>query len=141
MRLIHAVLPVLALAGCSSFPAAPDKVAPVPDDRLLAFQEADAGSGQLVVERDLGFLGGGCYVAVLVDKQVAARIHVGESASFHLPPGGHLVGIGPDKQDEGICAMARLNIHRAFQLQDGENVHFRIVSEANGGFDIRPVER
>jgi hypothetical protein len=33
MRLICALLPLLALAGCSSFQAAPDKVVAVPGER------------------------------------------------------------------------------------------------------------
>src|SRR3990167_6331240 len=97
MRLICAVLPLLALVGCSSFQAAPEKVTAVPAERLLAYQQPVAGSGLIVVNRDLGMLGGGCYVALLVDRQVAARIGIGEEARLHVPPGKRVVGIGIDR--------------------------------------------
>ncbi len=77
MRAIFALLVPAMLAGCSSYRADPDQVRAVPVERLLAYQEPLAEAGQLVVNRDFGFLGGGCYVAVLLDRQVAARIGVG----------------------------------------------------------------
>lgn len=139
MRLICAVLPLLALAGCSSFQAAPDKVAAVPSERLLAYQQPVEGSGLIVVNRDLGMLGGGCYVAVLVDRQVAARIGMGEQARFHVPPGNRVVGIGIDEADDTLCGKGRLRRELAVRVAEGESQHLRIISEAKSGFDIRPA--
>ena len=139
MRLICAVLPLLALAGCSSFQAAPDKVTAVPIERLLAYQQPVEGSGLIVVNRDLGMLGGGCYVAVLVDRQVAARIGMGEQARFHVPPGNRVVGIGIDEADDTLCGKGRLNRELAVRVAEGESQHLRIISEAKSGFDIRPA--
>ncbi|WPC03956.1 3-isopropylmalate dehydratase [Pseudomonas benzenivorans] len=139
MRLICAVLPLLALAGCSSFPADPEHVSQVPGERLLAYQQAVADSGELVVERDLGMLGGGCYVAVLVDRKVAARIGIGERARFQVPAGTRVLGIGIDEQDDTLCGKGRLRRELAVPVSPGQRQHFRIVSEAKSGFDIRPV--
>jgi hypothetical protein len=138
MRLICAVLPLLALAGCSSFQADPDAVRPVPAERLLAYQQPLAGGGQIVVNRDLGMLGGGCYVAVLVDRQVAARIGIGESVRFQVPAGTRVVGIGIDAQDDTLCGKGRLRRELAVKVAEGESRALRIVSEAKSGFDIRP---
>lgn len=138
MRLISAVLPLLLLAGCSSFRADPEHVKPVPVDRLLAFQELHEGTGQIVVNRDLGMMGGGCYVAIEVDRQVAARIGVGEVATFQVPAGTRVVGITLDKQDDTLCSMGRLLRELAVPVTAGETYAFRIVSENQGGFDIRP---
>ena len=137
MRLICALLPLLALAGCSSFQAAPDKVAAVPGGRLLAYQQPVEGGGQIVVNRDLGMLGGGCYVAVLVDRQVAARIGMGEQARFQVPPGKRVVGIGIDQADDTLCGKGRLRRELVVSVVAGESQHLRIVSEAKSGFDIR----
>ena len=137
MRLICAVLPLLALAGCSSFQADPENVRAVPAERLLAYQQPLAGGGQIVVNRDLGMLGGGCYVAVLVDRQVAARIGIGESARFQVPAGNRVVGIGIDEQDDTLCGKGRLRRELAVKVAVGESQRLRIVSEAKGGFDIR----
>lgn len=139
MRLICAVLPLLALAGCSSFQAAPDKVSAVPSERLLAYQQPVEGGGLIVVNRDLGMLGGGCYVAVLVDRQVAARIGMGEQARFHVPPGNRVVGIGIDEADDTLCGKGRLRRELAVRVAEGESQHLRIISEAKSGFDIRPA--
>ncbi len=137
MRSICAVLPLLALAGCSSFQADPENVRAVPAERLLAYQQPLAGGGQIVVNRDLGMLGGGCYVAVLVDRQVAARIGIGESARFQVPAGNRVVGIGIDEQDDTLCGKGRLRRELAVKVAVGESQRLRIVSEAKGGFDIR----
>src|SRR3990167_9975015 len=137
MRLICAVLPLLALAGCSSFQADPEKVTAVPAERLLAYQQPVAGSGLVVVDRDLGMLGGGCYVAVLVDRQVAARIGIGEQVRLHEAPGNRVVGIGIDQADDSLCGKGRLRRELAVRVEEGESQHLRIVSEAKSGFDIR----
>lgn len=139
MRLICALLPLLALAGCSSFQAAPDHVKTVPADRWLAYQQPLEGGGQILVERDLGLLGGGCYVALLVDRQVAARIGMGESVRLQVPAGRRVVGIGVDKQDDTLCGMGRLRREVAVSVAPGASPRLRIVSEAKSGFDIRPA--
>jgi len=136
MRWIYAALPLLALAGCSSYSAAPDRVTQIPADRLLAYQEPVEGGGQIVVNRDIGMLGGGCYLAFSIDRQVAARIGIGETASFQVPAGARIVGIGVDEKDDTLCSMGRLHRELAVQLQPGESQHFRIVSESKSGFGI-----
>ena len=138
MRLIYAVLPLLLLAGCSSFRAEPENVKAVPTDRLLAYQEPLAGSGEIVVNRDLGLMGGGCYIAVLIDRQVAARIGMGEVASFKVPAGTRVLGIGIDKMDDTLCARGRLRRELAVPVVAGERQKFRVVSQSQGGFDILP---
>jgi hypothetical protein len=139
MRLICAVLPLLALAGCSSFQADPENLRPVPAERLLAYQQPLESGGQIVVNRDIGMLGGGCYVAVLVDREVAARIGIGEVATFQVPLGKRVVGIGIDEQDDTLCGKGRLHREVAVSIKSGEPQQLRIVSQSKGGFDIKPV--
>jgi hypothetical protein len=78
-------------------------------------------------------------VAVLVDRQVAARIGMGEQARFHVPPGNRVVGIGIDEADDTLCGKGRLSRELAVRVEAGESQHLRIVSEAKSGFDIRPA--
>ncbi|WAJ36315.1 3-isopropylmalate dehydratase [Pseudomonas sp. GOM7] len=136
MRSFLFAVPLLLMAGCSSFRADPEHVRPVPEDRLLAFQKAEASSAHIVVTRDFGLMGGGCYVAIEVDRKVAARIGVGEEASFQVPPGTHIVGITPDRMDDTLCGMGRLLREVAVPLAAGQTQHLRIVSQNKGGFDI-----
>jgi hypothetical protein len=138
MRSILIALPLVLLAGCSSFRGNPEDIKPVPEDRLLAFQEAQENGAQIVVNRDFGIMGGGCYVAIEVDRKVAARIGVGEVATFQVPPGTRVVGITPDRMDDTLCGMGRLLREVAVPVKTGETQYLRIVSQNKGGFDIRP---
>ena len=141
MRSIFIALPLLLLAGCSSFRGDPEHVEPVPEDRLLAFQEAQANSAQIVVNRDFGMMGGGCFVAIEVDRKVAARIGVGEVATFQVPPGTRVVGITPDRMDDTLCGMGRLRRELAVKVEAGSQQDFRIISENRKGFDILPAKQ
>lgn len=137
MRLLLAVLLALSLSACSSVPVEGESD-PVPVERLYMHQQADENSATLIVNRDVGYLGGGCHVAILIDRKVAARIRIGETAAFHVSPGAHILGIGADTEDPSLCGRARLNRELLVRPQAGEVQTFHIVSEAKSGFDIRP---
>ncbi|NWL80001.1 3-isopropylmalate dehydratase [Pseudomonas taiwanensis] len=136
MRLTCAAVSLLLLAGCSSYRAEPQHIVPVPADRLLAFQQPVEGGGQIVVNRDMGGLGSGCYIAVHVDRQLAARIGIGEVASFQVPPGDRIVGIGIDETDDTLCSKGRLRREKAAHVEVGQSEHFRIVSDNREGFAL-----
>jgi hypothetical protein len=142
MRLIALVVPLLApflvLAGCSSTSADRDKVKPVPADRLLAYQAPVDNAGEIVVNRDVGMIGGGCYVAISIDHQVAARIGIGEEAHFKVPAGTRILGVGLDEKDDTLCSKGRLDLKLAVQLEKGTSQRFRIYSEAKTGFGLEP---
>ncbi|MGV8917968.1 MAG: 3-isopropylmalate dehydratase [Pseudomonas sp.] len=136
MRLICLAIPLLMLAGCSSFQADRENVKPVPTDRLLGFQAPVQDGGEIVVNRDIGMMGGGCYIALSIDRTVVARIGIGEEAHFKVPAGARIIGIGVDTQDTTLCGMGRLHRELAVQLDSGGSQHFRIVSETKTGFGI-----
>jgi hypothetical protein len=134
MRLICTAVSLLLISGCSSFRA--DHPDPVPKERLLKFQEAVVGGSTLVVRRDIGMLGGGCYVAVTIDRTVAARIGIGEVATFQVPAGERIVGIATDTADDTLCGKGSLRREILVQASAGQNEHVRIVSENKQGFAI-----
>jgi hypothetical protein len=138
MRVLIASLSLLALAGCSSYQT--DTPSRVPAERLLAYQQNSQDDARVQVQRDVGFLGGGCMIAFNIDRQLAARVAAGESASFHLPPGDHIVGIGIDSQGDGLCSKGFLRRELTVSLSSGESAQFRILSDANTGFDIKPAK-
>lgn len=145
MRLTCVVLAVISLAGCGSFRADPENQKAVPNERLLAYQQPVEGGSLLRVTRDIGMLGGGCYIAFYIDREVAARIGIGEAASFHVPAGEHVVGIGNDTQDTSFCGKGSLRRELSVQVKDNASQHLRIVSEAKSGFgivtDLPPSQR
>ena len=136
MRLICAAVSLLLLAGCSSYRSDPGQITQVPADRLLAFQDPVEGGGRIVVNRDMGGLGSGCYIAVHVDRQLAARIGIGEEASFQVPSGDRIIGIGIDETDDTLCSKGRLRREKAAHVEPGQSEHFRIVSDNREGFAL-----
>lgn len=134
MRLICAAMSVLLISGCSSYRS--DHPDPVPKERLLGLQAPLDNASTLVVRRDIGMLGGGCYVAVKVDRTVVARIGIGETATFNVPAGDRIVGIATDTADDTLCGKGSLNREILVQASAGQAENVRIVSENKQGFAI-----
>ncbi len=140
MRLTLALLSLLVLVGCSSWQADPQDIKPVPQERLRGFQTPVENGGEVVVTRDFGLRGGGCYVAVMIDRKIAARIHVGEQVHLQVPAGMRIVSIESDPEDDTLCGMGNLLREKAARIEPGQTLHFRISADNTIGFDIQPVE-
>ena len=139
MRILIAAVAAVMLAGCSTSPVSPEEAKPVPKDRLVSFtSKPKEAYGTVVVTRDNGFLGGGCFVAVHIDGKLAARIDTGEVARFYLPTGDHLVGLGIDKQGGGMCSWTNMLKEQSAILKEGQVKRFRIGGDSQTGLDIRP---
>ncbi|MCU9949863.1 hypothetical protein [Pseudomonas sp. PDM13] len=139
MRTIIFLAAAALLAGCAtSKPGA--SLSATPGDRLLAYGLKSADSAEIVVTRDEGWLaGGGCYVAVLIDGKLSARMDVGERAVFYVPAGRRIVGMSGDPSGQGLCAMqvGQPLKETATRVEAGEVLRFRITGDTNG-LDIRP---
>jgi len=140
MRLTLAFTALLSLAGCSSWQPDAEDIEPVPAERVLAYQEPLENAGEVVVTRDFGLRGGGCYIAVLIDRELAARIHVGEVVRFQVPAGARIVSIGTDPLDDTLCGKLSLRREKLAQVQAGQTLEYRVISDNRIGFDIVPVE-
>ena len=128
--------------GCATTPVSPSTAKQVPKDRLLAFQERIAeNSATLVVTRDEGFVGGGCYLSFVVNGTHAARFDVAEIAEFYVAPGELLLRVGPDLMGEMLCALGKdYWTQRETLLRPGETKFFRLSIDANGGMDIQRAD-
>jgi hypothetical protein len=140
MRLTLAFTALLSLAGCSSWQPDAEDIEPVPAERVLAYQQPLENAGEVVVTRDFGLRGGGCYIAVLIDRELAARIHVGEVVRFQVPAGARIVSIGTDPLDDTLCGKLSLRREKLAQVQAGQTLEYRVISDNRIGFDIVPVE-
>ena len=140
MRLIVALTAVLSLTACSSWQPDPDEIKPISAERVLAYQEPLENAGEVVVTRDFGLRGGGCYIAVMIDRELAARIHVGEVVRFQVPSGARIVSIGVDPLDDTLCSKLRLRREKLAQVEAGKTLEYRVVVDNRIGFDIVPVE-
>lgn len=140
MRLTLAFTALLSLAGCSSWQPDAEDIEPVPAERVLAYQQPVKNAGEVVVTRDFGLRGGGCYIAVMIDRELAARIHVGEVVRFQVPAGARIVSIGTDPLDDTLCGKLSLRREKLAQVQAGQTLEYRVISDNRIGFDIVPVE-
>ncbi len=140
MRLSLALISLLSLTACSSWQPDAEDVVPVPADRVLAYQQPVQNSGEVVVTRDFGWRGGGCYIALMIDRELAARVHVGEVVRLQVPAGQRIVSIGTDPLDDTLCGKLRLRREKLAQVEAGQALEYRIIVDNQIGFDIVPQE-
>ncbi|MFV0453487.1 MAG: 3-isopropylmalate dehydratase [Pseudomonas sp.] len=138
MRLILALTLLLSLTACSSWQPDAEDIVPVPADRVLAYQQPVDNSGEVVVTRDFGWRGGGCYIALMIDRELAARVHVGEVVRLQVPAGQRIVSIGTDPLDDTLCGKLRLRREKLAQVEAGQTLEYRIIVDNQIGFDIVP---
>jgi hypothetical protein len=125
---IFSVIAVLICAGCAgavrTAPGQSDNKN-VPPDRILAFQEKKPGTARVVITRDEGLLGSGCYLGVKAGETVLGRFDVGETAEFYLPPGGIDMAVVPDPDGKALCGAGPVVVER--QSVNAETINrFRI---------------
>ena len=141
---VHAGLlaTAIVLAGCATTPADHSRAAPVPSDRLVAFQSPiDGPSGVLVLTRDKGFLGAGCYYGFFINDTLAARIDNSETAAFIVPTGELVLRAGRDPGGRALCGLGQQEwTQRETIFRDGERKYFRMSIDANGKTDIQRAD-
>jgi hypothetical protein len=112
----------------------PDEAAaPVPADRVLAYQEPVRGpSGTLQLTRGKAWEGSACYLAVYINDRLAARVDEGETATFNVPAGQVRVGASGDPGGRGTCRMGQSEqVVHVTPLAKGERLH--VYLKLNGG--------
>jgi len=140
--LVILVIATISLGGCATTPVSPSTAMQAPRDRLLAFQErTDETSATLVITRDQGLTGGACYYSVTLNGTVAARLDVGETARFYVPPGEILMRGGRDPLGKGLCGTGQDHwTQRETVVREGETKYFRLSIDVNGKVDIQRAE-
>lgn len=130
------------LAGCATTPVPSSQAKPAPKERTIAFQEKTAtNNASLVLTRDEGFLGGGCFYAFWINSILAARLDVGETAGFYVEPGEHVLRVGRDPHGQGLCALDADNwTQRETILRANERKFFRLSIDDSGKADVQRSE-
>jgi hypothetical protein len=133
---IAALLVTVVLAGCATTALDPAQALPVPAERLL-LQDVAGADATLTVVRDAGFRGSGCFVALHVNRKLAARMGSGEIAHFKVPAGDVLLSVSRDPLGQALCGptLDTAVIQREFAIARGERKAFRVTS-GYPGFDI-----
>lgn len=117
----------------------------VPPDRVLANQFAERGTATFTITRDTGYLGGGCFLAVEIDRKLAARFDTGEMATFYVKPGRIELSVVGDPLGRGLCGFVAAPVREIYELRTDKPIRFRLSSrqyrrpelESN---DIEPVD-
>lgn len=134
----------LLLVGCATntTPVSASEAKQAPLSRLLAYQEKKAETtSTLVMTRDTGLLGSGCYYVVSINGVLAARLDVGETSRFFLAPGEVLLRSGRDPQGKGLCAFDQDEwTQRETLMRQNEIKFFRLTIDANGRTDIQRAD-
>ena len=95
---------MFVLVGCATTPVSPASATGVPAARLFAFQDpTPERNATIIVTRDSGFLGSGCFFSFTINGVHAARFDVGETARFYVPPGEVLLRNGRDQMGRGLA--------------------------------------
>ncbi len=138
MKRMALLLIAMLMAGCATHAPKPSEIRPVPADRLEAFQSPADGDATLVVTRDLGFMGGGCFLAVFIDGKEAARIDTGERATFHVPAGHHVLGTW--NAGKALCGYREGRDRRETDasVSAGETRRYRILLDSSGSLSLEP---
>lgn len=121
----------IVLSGCAGFiktnEVSSGRAESVPDERLYAFQERAAGLTRITITRDSGFLGGGCYLAIEVDRKLAARIDPAESASFFVPAGYRELSVTSDPMGRGLCGAASFTpVRESYEITTDKVARYRL---------------
>lgn len=138
-----AIVAALSLTGCASEPTPRASATNAPRERVTAFQDAAQATdtGTIVVTRDTGFGGSGCFYAVSINGTLAARLDTGETSRFIVPAGEVLLRSGRDPQGKGLCAFAKAEwTQRETTLKPGETKLFRLSLDVNGKTDIQRAD-
>lgn len=102
---IALALPMVA-TGCFMPTKQPDasQVRAAPAAQVFPLPDQGTETGTVIVTRDVGAVGSGCALGVMVDEQIAAHLNSAESVTFQLRPGRHLLTVtGIDGR--GLCAL------------------------------------
>lgn len=141
MRFVVPML-ILMLTGCFTTPVPFNEATSAPSERVLAFQNRLPNTtSTIVITRDTGFEGSGCYYAVSINGTLAVRLDTGEMAQFYMEPGEIRLKVGRDPYGVLLCSVRQDDwIQREAILRPYETKYFRVFIDPAGDPDIQRAE-
>jgi hypothetical protein len=137
MKVLYLSVALFGLIGCSSTVVPPSQAKWAPAERIFKFQDSTQNKPNLIVIRDSGFGGAGCFASVYIDGVVAAKLDPGEKAIFYVDSGDRAVGAG--LEGRGLCGASGERQERYITLKPNEHKYLRVFTSADGDMDIRPT--
>jgi len=140
-RVLPSLFLLCSIFGCAglSTPVPYSEAIQTPKDRLFEFQQKnEKRTSSIVVIRDEGFAGGGCFNNIWFDGTLAAMMDKAEIATFYLETGEHIIKIG--NVGRGLCATLRDRIQRETLLKPNQQKYFRLLWNKGDTIpDIQPI--
>lgn len=137
MKKIILALAAISLSGCATEAVLPSKAKQAPQERVYLFQNKTSElNSKLIVVRDSGYLGSGCFTGVYINGQRAATLDPAEKATFYLKPGEVSVGI---KGEGKVCISDAVASMRDFNLTENGVKAIRLFASPSGNVDIKPL--
>ncbi|WP_421793540.1 hypothetical protein [Hydrocarboniphaga effusa] len=129
---IALMVPFFAVAACATTPVPVERAQAVPADRLLAFQADNTKSGgsgggvdvgNITVTRDKGMTASGCTYELSINSTKAAVYRPGETATFSVPAGDVLLGVGPTP---GVCGSSAVNVETTLKAEEKKRFNISV---------------
>ncbi|WP_410752469.1 hypothetical protein [Citrobacter youngae] len=136
MKKIMMICIALGLTGCATSAVSVDQATQAPQTRVFSYQTPVTDGGVLTVVRDKGFLGGGCYYGLYINKERVASLDTGEKVSLQLPPGEWMVGF---KGEGKACISDDYLSEREVTLKAKQHKAVRLFADPSGNLDVKPI--
>lgn len=137
MKKILCAVALFSLSGCATEAVLPSQAKQAPSERLLKYQNKTPDTDStLIVVRDKGYLGSGCYTGVYLNNEKAAILNPGEKAKFNLKSGEWSVAI---KGEGKLCISDAIPAGNYVQLKAGETKAVRLFADPSGNVDVKPL--
>ncbi|ELC7324200.1 hypothetical protein D7T48_21010 [Stenotrophomonas maltophilia] len=140
-KIVVSLIACVVFAGCATRQISSEQAQPVPAERVFAFNGiGDSASGQVIVTRDIGAVGGACPLALYIDGTLAAHLQRGESVSLSVPPGNRIVSAS--FAGKGLCSWGDESAHRREISQvvtAGGRTKIRLALTHDGVIQIGPT--
>lgn len=128
---------VIFLSGCATEAVLPSKAKMASLDRVYLYQNKTTEfNSTLVVVRDSGYLGSGCFSGVYINGKKSALLEPSEKAIFYLKSGEVSIGV---KGEGKMCISDVVPAMRDFNLDANGNKAVRLFSDLSGNVDIKSL--
>lgn len=136
MKKIAFVAAIVFLSGCATQAVLPNQAKLAPQERIFKYQSPLADGAKLIVVRDSGFLGGGCFFGVYVDGERTATLNPGDRVNLYLPAGEHNIAM---KGEGKVCIADEVPVGRDINLKPNQIKAVRLFADPSGNLDVKPL--
>ncbi|MGP0910339.1 hypothetical protein [Serratia sp. CY81593] len=136
MKKIVFVAAIAFLSGCATQAVLPNQAKLTPQERIFKHQSPINDGAKLIIVRDSGMLGAGCFAGVYIDGVRSASLNPGERVDLYLPAGEHNIAM---KGEGKVCFADEAPVGRDIMLRKNQTKAVRLFSDPSGNLDVKPL--